>query len=156
MIFQSHRFLIALVRCLILLTMMAAPPLRAQPSSEFHDFYWVANGQINAMAETNGVLYIGGGFTEIAPVTGRFAPIEPATGRIAGPFPRIFGGTVNAAVPDGNGGWFIFYILQTLTNSSGQWISTQTNRPGMEQEFRRGFAPGGIELDRVFLWLEIP
>ncbi len=127
----------------LLLGLLAETPLPAQPASEPHEFYWVANGAINAMAETNGLLYIGGAFTEVAPVTGRFVPIEPATGKIAGGFPKIFG-TVEAAIPDSSGGWFVggdfgavenvsrVNLVHLLTDRSVDptWVVTPNGRVG--------------------------
>jgi glucose/arabinose dehydrogenase len=59
-----------------------------------------------AAVEANGMLYVGGYFSQIGPRTGAFAAVSPATGTPAKPFP-YFGGTVSCAVPDGQGGVYV-------------------------------------------------
>jgi hypothetical protein len=66
---------------------------------------WVVNGSVEALAVSGHTLYLGGGFTRVGPRTGPLvasslsgAPLE---------FPAAQGGTVQAIVGDGKGGWFV-------------------------------------------------
>jgi trimeric autotransporter adhesin len=67
---------------------------------------WGTNGSVQAMARLGGTLYIGGGFSTVGPTMGGGVPLDRTTGVPRRPFPRVLG-RVNAAVPDGRGGWFI-------------------------------------------------
>jgi len=51
-------------------------------------------------------LYLGGDFEYIGPPTGAAAIVNDATGNLK-PQSVAFEGSVEAAVSDGNGGWFI-------------------------------------------------
>ena len=84
--------------------------IHAQPTSQHNETFWVPDGPVHALAETNGVLYIGGGFTHVRPVTGSFVPIDLQSGEITEPLEKIFG-TISVAIPDGNGGWFVGGIV---------------------------------------------
>jgi hypothetical protein len=82
---------------------------------------WITNGNVNAVAPSGNTVYIGGDFNYIGPNTGGGATIDDATGQVLTPYAKISkqvknnegvvtaieGGTVNAVVPDGGGGWYI-------------------------------------------------
>ncbi|MBI5773090.1 MAG: hypothetical protein HZA89_05015 [Verrucomicrobia bacterium] len=68
--------------------------------------FLVNNGQINAIVETNGVLYLGGTFTEFGTNIGKGFTVDGVTGVSTGRGP-VFPVDVNAAVPDGSGGWYV-------------------------------------------------
>lgn len=67
---------------------------------------WAANGQVRSIIQTPDAIYLGGLFTQVGPVTGSAVAVDLTTGATLAPFPKV-SGTVNAAVPDGNGGWYI-------------------------------------------------
>ncbi len=67
---------------------------------------WVTNGQVDAVARDGNTVYIGGGFTQVGPVTGSGVPIDAATGAVVAGFPLV-AGQVKAVAPDGSGGWYI-------------------------------------------------
>ena len=71
-----------------------------------HEGVWVANGAVDALAQSNGVLYMGGAFTEVAPQCGSWVALDAATGVGIAPYPLVDGGVL-ASAPDGSGGWFI-------------------------------------------------
>jgi len=74
---------LALVLCLLLCPTggFGAPyqgcaPTGLQLSSTPDDAFPIANGNVDAAVESNGVLYIGGDFTEVGPYTGSGVPID--------------------------------------------------------------------------------
>ncbi|HMB70451.1 MAG TPA: hypothetical protein VKU85_14130, partial [bacterium] len=69
---------------------------------------WGANGTVFTVVETPDVIYVGGSFTMIRPVTGQGAQLDLATGQADLNFPRLnVGGQITAVAPDGAGGWYI-------------------------------------------------
>ncbi len=78
----------------------------AQPSSFPRDDFWVPDGPVNAVVETNGVVYIGGLFDYIGPVseTGTAFDLVSAAPDLS--FPR-FKGAIKAIVTDNAGGWIV-------------------------------------------------
>ncbi|MCI0743862.1 MAG: PQQ-like beta-propeller repeat protein [Verrucomicrobia subdivision 3 bacterium] len=85
----------------------AAPPARSAgiPDQVLTNF-WYTDGYVYAVAETNGVVYIGGTFHYVGPETGPNAFLDPATGARDDSFPPV-NGQIRTAVADGAGGWFI-------------------------------------------------
>lgn len=71
------------------------------------DWSWlVPDGAAYAAVEHEGVVYIGGSFTGMAPYTGGLAASDFDTGAPLAAWPRVEG-RVDAIVSDGDGGWFI-------------------------------------------------
>src|SRR5262245_10512792 len=73
---------------------------------------WMPDGQVNAVAVSNNIVYVGGTFTHVGPPTGAFVGLDPTSGSALQPYPLVGGGVVNSAVvwaiaADGNGGFFI-------------------------------------------------
>src|SRR5262245_33066434 len=92
--FNSRRTLWLLV---LGLAVLRGAAVQAQPAARYDQRLWVPDGPILALAETNGILYIGGGFSHVRPFTGRFVPIRLDTGAILEPFEQIIG-TINVAI----------------------------------------------------------
>ena len=67
---------------------------------------WVANGQVNTIATSNNIVYLGGTFTQVGPATGAAVAIDASTGSPIQPCPMLVG-TVKAVASDGSGGWYI-------------------------------------------------
>ena len=78
----------------------------AQPSSVSDFNFPVTDGPVFVALETNGILYVGGGFTQIGPHTGAFAPVSSDRGTLADPAAYL-GGTVACSLPDGQGGVYV-------------------------------------------------
>jgi len=78
----------------------------AQPSSVPRDDFWVPDGPVNAVVETNGVIYIGGLFGYVSPNSGTGGAFDLLSGAPVPGFPR-FAGAIKAIVPDNVGGWFV-------------------------------------------------
>ncbi|MBI5772506.1 MAG: hypothetical protein HZA89_02040 [Verrucomicrobia bacterium] len=90
-------------------------PLQSVPRGDF----MIPNGQVSAIVEQGGVVYIGGAFTEVGTNTGHAAIIYATNGSPLPNFPR-FVGDVNTAIPDGNGGWFVggnFIVVDGVSKS---------------------------------------
>jgi hypothetical protein len=66
---------------------------------------WVADGAVEAIAEKDGTVYLGGSFKEVGPKTGCALPFDTGSGAALG-VPQVEG-TVYAVASDGAGGWFI-------------------------------------------------
>jgi trimeric autotransporter adhesin len=67
---------------------------------------WGTNGSVEAITRIGDRLYIGGGFSTVGPITGGGVPVDRTSGAPRRPFAPVTG-SVRAAVPDGDGGWFI-------------------------------------------------
>src|SRR5690242_12802200 len=80
------------------------------------DTTYTTNGTVYAVAQLGTRLYVGGDFTEVGPVTGGGASVDATSGARDASFPRVDGGDVLAAAPDGSGGW---YIGGTFTGVAG-------------------------------------
>jgi trimeric autotransporter adhesin len=92
--------------CLALAGFLSHRLADGQPASVPDLNAWAPNGPVFAAVETNGVLYIGGRFTQIGPVTGAFAAVDRRSGKAVPPFPLV-SGSVNCAIPDNVGGFYI-------------------------------------------------
>src|SRR5262245_175893 len=104
---QTHRFARLSSRFALLIAIVIAvaswPGLcRAQT---FRDDLYVPNGPVTCSVEYEGKLYIGGGFTRVAPPTGGAAPVDSATGLVSW-FPKVRG-VVYAIAADGSGGVYL-------------------------------------------------
>jgi len=89
----------------------AAPPV--DPVGAFP----VTDGQVNAIAQAGGNVFIGGSFSKVFPYTGNGVVVSTTTGIVDQAFPRV-NGPIFSVVPDGNGGWFIggeFTVVGTLS-----------------------------------------
>src|SRR2546429_9899857 len=80
--------------------------LFAQPSSLPRDDFWVPDGEVRAVIETNGVVYVGGIFDYVSPVSETASAFDFESGATLPDFPKITG-AVKAVVTDNAGGWFI-------------------------------------------------
>jgi hypothetical protein len=67
---------------------------------------WSTNGNVNAVVESGGVVYLGGTFSSVGRPTGTFAPLDAASGAVLSFLPAVVG-DVRAICPDGSGGWYI-------------------------------------------------
>jgi hypothetical protein len=77
------------------------------PTNSPRPDFWDTDGVINAVVATNGVVYVGGDFSYVAPKGTKLAAIDTYTGERLTEFPAILGTQIRAVVEDGNGGWFI-------------------------------------------------
>jgi hypothetical protein len=87
----------------------------SQPSERPLTSFWVTDGPVYSLAVTNGVTYLAGQFNYVGPNGGSAGLLDLATGQGVHGFP-VVQGTVYAAAPDGNGGW---YIGGSFTNVGG-------------------------------------
>ncbi len=77
---------------------------------------WETDGEVNAIVEHGGVIYLGGSFGYIGPHTGSGVALSPTSGSVDTSLPQVEGGFVHAVAPDGTGG---FYIGGTFTTVGG-------------------------------------
>ncbi|MEO9806200.1 MAG: T9SS type A sorting domain-containing protein [Reichenbachiella sp.] len=82
---------------------------------------WGTNGTVNAIHtdQTDNTIYIGGTFNHIYPHTSSVGLVDRTTGIADSSFPAVVS-TVNVAVSDNNGGW---YIGGFFTNIEGTGIN---------------------------------
>ncbi len=90
----------------VLLTILAPLIARAQPSSLAREDFWVPDGPVNAIVETNGAVYIGGLFEYISPVSLTGNAFDLVSGAALPGFPK-FNGAIKTIVTDNAGGWFV-------------------------------------------------
>src|SRR3989344_1740718 len=78
----------------------------------------VMNAWVKAILATNDAAYLGGQIIYVGPNTGGGVPISTSTGLRVNPYTRIIG-DVNAAIPDGQSGWYIggWFSFNGLSNS---------------------------------------
>src|SRR6266850_4982038 len=91
-------------RTLLLLSLLPFSAI-AQPTNLPRQDFWVTDGIVYAVAETNGVLYVGGDFKSIAPNGGRGGVFNIFSADSAPLFPQA-NGAILAVTSDGGGGWF--------------------------------------------------
>src|SRR5215831_18106673 len=75
--------------------------------------FWVTNGPVFAMARAGNTIYVGGAFSRVGPALGGGIPFDPQTGGPISPFPKV-AGVINAAAPDGKGGWYIAGVFSSV------------------------------------------
>src|SRR6478752_5323399 len=68
--------------------------------------FWDTDGSINAIVVTNGMAYVGGKFSYVAPNARKVAAIDIYSGASDPEYPAIFGSGISAIIEDGYGGWF--------------------------------------------------
>ena len=84
-----------------------AGSLLAQESTPVESTWIAAGGTSNAGARYGDTLYIGGGFSVVGPSTGAGLTIDRTTGAPASEHAVVTGGSVEACIGDGAGGWYI-------------------------------------------------
>src|SRR5438067_1733341 len=97
--------LIARASC-ALAALLSCLDVLAQPSSLPREDFWVPDGEVRAVIETNGVVYVGGIFDYVSPVSETGSAFDFESGATLPDFPKITG-AVKAVVTDNAGGWFI-------------------------------------------------
>jgi Tol biopolymer transport system component len=84
----------------------AVAPAGGPTADTPNDPFWVTNGAVDATALSGTTLFIGGAFNYLGPSTGGFVVLDGSSGAVDPMWPKV-NGTVDAAVPDGSGGWYI-------------------------------------------------
>jgi urease beta subunit len=67
----------------------------------------IANGNVFAMVEGGGIVYLGGEFTQVGPHTGNGVLLNDTDGQQVAFLTERVNGAIDAVIPDGNGGFFI-------------------------------------------------
>jgi hypothetical protein len=84
----------------LLLLAIVPSPARAIPG------LWGTNGKVHAVVESDGILYLGGNFTQILLPTGSLVQLDLVDGEHSPAFPSAIG-DIYCIVPDGAGGWYV-------------------------------------------------
>jgi hypothetical protein len=95
--------LAALAACCIVLVAMAP---QVAPAQTVDPRFWGTDGSVNSIAVSDHVVYLGGLFSSVAPVTGGGVLLSATSGAPRETFAKV-DGAVYAVVSDGAGGWFI-------------------------------------------------
>lgn len=77
-----------------------------QPAGVPRDDFWVPDGPVRSVLETNGVVYVAGSFNFVSPVGEVGGAFDAVSGSPFQGFPK-FGGVIKTIVVDGTGGWFV-------------------------------------------------
>ena len=96
-----------------MLVLLSIPLLALSQSAQQN--MWVPNGEVYSVVEEDGIVYIGGTFTQVAPYTGGFVLVDSSTAARDTLLPRIHG-SVYSMVPDGSGGWFVGGVFSKIGN----------------------------------------
>ncbi|MGZ4599235.1 MAG: hypothetical protein ACXVGS_05175 [Oryzihumus sp.] len=85
----------------------ASPPnLSYNPAPADVPSWWGTNGRVTDIVAAGGRVYLAGGFDYVGPSTGYGVGVDGSSGNRLSGAPLV-DDVVNAAVPDGSGGWFI-------------------------------------------------
>ena len=99
--------------------------------------FWVPDGVVHSILETNGIIYLGGEFTSLSPNLPTTAMVNAVNGRADLSFPTILG-LVHCAIPDGGGGWFLggrFHrVNDALRTNLVHLLADNTIDPGWRPE----------------------
>src|SRR3954463_12506892 len=79
---------------------------QGQHSNLPREDFWVTDGEVRTLLETNGVVYIGGIFDYVGPVSETGGAFDPISGASLIGFPK-FTGTIKIIQGDNAGGWFV-------------------------------------------------
>lgn len=91
----------------IVLSLALSAPRTFRPAPHPRPDFWDTDGTIRALVATNGVVYVGGLFSYVAPQGRKVAALDAYTGEAEPEFPAIFGSAIHVLIADGSGGWFI-------------------------------------------------
>ncbi|MDQ3946266.1 MAG: hypothetical protein M3357_14150 [Actinomycetota bacterium] len=89
-----------------MIPLVGSTPVAQAVATAEPDETWVTNGDVYAVVQSGGRIYLGGRFDQVGPNTGFGVPLDPARGTWTAGFPKV-NGEVYVAVPDDSGGWFI-------------------------------------------------
>lgn len=87
-------------------TQAAAPSTPSSLNPSPVSSWWGTNGRVTDIKALGSRVYLAGAFDYIGPQTGYGVPVETAGGQVAASSPTI-DGVVRAAVPDGQGGYYV-------------------------------------------------
>src|SRR4051812_5389060 len=74
------------------------------PNDVLRKDFWDTDGTINAIVASNGVVYVGGSFSYVAPKGSKLVSLDSATGALQTDFPSFYGAGLYAILDDGAGG----------------------------------------------------
>ena len=89
------------------------PPAPLIPADINRPTFWVPDGPVNALLETNGILYVGGAFNNIGQLVPGSAVVELSATTPDLSYPLLNGG-VNFVIGDGEGGYYVGGLFKTI------------------------------------------
>jgi hypothetical protein len=85
------------------ITLNPVPTIR---TDAIRERFWATNGTVYAVEESNGVIYLGGEFSQVGPYIGGAAVLDGITGQVEVAFPHL-DATMTCATSDNSGGSYI-------------------------------------------------
>src|SRR5689334_24846849 len=138
---------------------LLATPVHAQgpivATNALRADFWDTDGPIHALAARDGVVFVGGDFSYIAPRGRKVAAVDAYTAEPMREFPAVTGNAVFAIVSDQQGGWF----LGGDFTSVGGWPRTNLVHVRADQTIDPTFQPNpsgavrALVLDGATLYL---
>lgn len=131
---------VSLLLCLSTLHSTAAPD--NNPLADF----WIANNQVNAIVETNGLVYLGGNFTYVGPNTGPGGVVNATNGAPDTGWPRVSGDTatpehgVYKVIPDGAGGWVVAGFFRSVGGLQREGVTRLRSDKTVDTNFNANVA----------------
>jgi hypothetical protein len=114
----------------------------ASPPNALRSEAWIVNGSVGTIAESGGIIYIGGDFDHVGPNTGTGVIVNSVTG--AGlAVPRIVG-NVNAVAGDGVGGWFVAGQITSVNSTPRSGIAHLLANGSLDAAWNAGIVGGTI------------
>lgn len=101
----SGAVFVLLILSLAAALLVVSRPASAMPGST-PDETWVTDGRVSSVLHVGDRIYLGGSFRLVGPNTGFGVNLSATDGKMNASFPRV-NDKVQAAVADGNGGWYI-------------------------------------------------
>jgi hypothetical protein len=94
---------------------LAAALLLPQPglTQTLREDLWVTDGPVEAVAVSEGVIYLGGSFAQVSPVVGGSVLLNSGSGAALPPYTDVEG-IVNTVLPDANGGWYLGGLFMSV------------------------------------------
>src|SRR5687767_3888434 len=89
------------------------PTAFGQPSSLPRKDFWVPDGPVNAIIETNGIVYVGGVFDYVGRVSETGTALDLVAGTTDLDFPK-FKGAIKTTITDGAGGWIVGGLFSSV------------------------------------------
>ena len=87
-------------------SIISVTPALSLASETVLEHFWITNGEVRAVEESDGKVYLGGAFSAVGPAIGGVGIFDLGTGAIQAPYAAVRG-SVHAIAPDASGGYYL-------------------------------------------------